>query len=155
MEADVAKLDASGRVRGRRERARMRGLRERGLGIQHVEQSRHRRRAALKEVDDPAQRDERPGEHPEVEAERDEASDGDRPAQHERAPEADDGHHAESRENREAGLHDAVEARERHVLLEVSLVQLREPRDLRAAPAETRARCARRQDSPARASSDR
>src|SRR4029077_18548455 len=87
VESDVKKFDTAAASR-RRQRARAFRFGEDRLRIEHVEQTRHRRRAALEQVDHPPERDERPGEHAEVETKRDEAAHGERSAQHERAADA-------------------------------------------------------------------
>ena len=86
VKADVSETRATVRRVAGRQRARRRGLRRGSeLRVEDVEQARHRRRAALEEVDHPAERDERPRQHAEVHAERHERADGDRAA-HARPP---------------------------------------------------------------------
>src|SRR6478672_4625385 len=86
VESDIPKFDRASRAPARAgQRTRPRGLDERRLRIEDVEQPRHRCSAALEQIDDPPERDERPGEHAEVEAEGDVRADADRTANGERA----------------------------------------------------------------------
>ena len=129
MKTDIAKCDRSSTLRGR-QGARRRRRRHRGHRVEHVEQSRHRRRAALEQIDHPAERDHGPREAGEVKAEGDECADGDRAPHNQCA--ANSQHHgdAQSRQQAEQRIHRAVKPRERHVSFHVGLVQRAEARDL-------------------------
>src|SRR3954470_24494384 len=132
VEADIPKLDRSaGPARRPGKRTRPRGLDEHRLRVEDVQQPRHGCGAPLEEIDDPAERDERPGEHTEVEAEGDERAHADRTANGERAAKPEHRDHADAREQYERRMHGAVESRQPHVLLEVLVVHPVEATDFR------------------------
>ena len=91
--------------------------------LQHVVDASHTRGAALKQVDHPAQRDQRPGQHAEIESERDEVTDGDLVAQRRTTADAEHGHGTEAGEQLQAGRHQAVEFREPHVAAQILVVE--------------------------------
>jgi len=93
------------------------------FGLEYFEHPRERGRAALKQVRRPSQRDERPGEHAEVQCEREIAPHADLVANEHAAAHGDRHGSTEACEQREAGAHEAVQLGERHVGVQILLAQ--------------------------------
>jgi hypothetical protein len=131
VETHAPEFDSAARLgRGKRRRYRRRSYLR--TGVEHLEQPRHGRCAALEEIDHPPQRNERPGEQGQVEAERHEGANRDRSLDGEPPAKPEHDGDTEPREQPEERIHRAVQPRERHVALEIRLVERREPLDLRA-----------------------
>ena len=123
-EAHGAELDPATRIL---ERCRPRRGPNRRLRLQDPVQATHRRRAALIEVHDPAERDHRPDEQRQVEAERNELADRDRPGHHLERSESGHQDHGHTRDQHEDRVEGARGHHEPHVpapVVRVVLVEL-------------------------------
>ena len=91
------------------------------MSVEYREQPSHRRRAALKQVHDPTQRDERPRQHRQVHAEGHERSNRDGSPDRESSAESQHHDSAQPREQHERRVHRGVEAHQIHVPVEILL----------------------------------
>src|ERR1700730_758621 len=98
--SDVSKLDGAARFCRWQMLTRLFTVDGRA-NIEDLGQTPHRRIAALKQVDDPAERDHRPREHGEVHPKRHERAHGNRALDRQRSSHSQNDHRAESPEKRE------------------------------------------------------
>jgi hypothetical protein len=122
VESDVAELDRASRP-GEREMLRRLGGDDFRLHVEDLEQSSHRCFATLKEVDDPAKRNHRPGEHRQVHAEGDERTDRYSAVDGEGSAGPEHDHRAESAEEGEQRIESAPQANQRHVESQIRVVE--------------------------------
>ena len=100
------------------------------FGVQQHDDARHRRGSALKQVGGPAKRDERPGEHTEIDAKGDIPTDRDLTSDQQSAANPHGDSATETSQQGESGIHQAIERGQPHVGGEVGFAHHVEARRL-------------------------
>ena len=129
VKSDVPELDGAARFGRRQMLARLFTVDGRS-NLEDLRQTSHRSIAPLKQVDDPAERDHRPGEHGEIHAERDERANGNRALDRQRSADSENDDRAQSPEEREQWIQRSPQPHQRHVEREVLIVDRAEARHL-------------------------